>query len=77
MTDADATAPRDFSLEVRRGHPTDAELAAVMAVVSEAYAVEADEATADDVTARSAWEISARALREPLRRDVRWGRFSG
>ncbi|QKJ21232.1 acyl-CoA carboxylase subunit epsilon [Microbacterium hominis] len=61
-------------IDVRRGAPTDDELAALIAVVSEAYATEAATAVADDEPARSAWQISARALRQPLRRDLGWTR---
>jgi hypothetical protein len=63
-------------VDIRRGQPTDEELAAVLAVVSVAYAEESQDARADE-TRRSAWEVSRRSLRSPLRRDVGWGRFSG
>lgn len=72
-TDA-AAAPR---IEVLRGAATPEELAAVIAVVSEAYALEAAAAVVEQDRRRSAWEISARGLRRPLRRDIGWGRFSG
>ena len=49
------------SIEVRRGTPTEDELAALMAVVSEAYADEANTATAPEETRPSAW--SRRNLR--------------
>lgn len=62
-------------VEVLRGTPTEEELAALVAVVSEAYVGEAAEAVADDRVRRSAWELSQRALRQPLRRDLGWGRF--
>jgi hypothetical protein len=66
----------DLRVDVRRGHPTDEELAAVIAVVTTGYAEESDEARADD-SRRSAWELSQRSLRAPLRRDLGWGGFSG
>jgi hypothetical protein len=70
--------PRDdVAIEVRRGDPTPEELAALIAVVTEAYARETSGAIADDAPPRSAWSLSQRALREPLRRDVGWGRFGG
>jgi len=67
-------APRDGArVDVRRGHPTDDELAALIAVVSEAYVTEVETAVADEPARRSGWELSARGLREPLRRDLGWG----
>lgn len=75
---ADA-APGDASLriDIERGHPTAEDIAAVIAVVSDAYATEAAGALADDGARQSAWQVSARALRRPLRRDVGWGVFGG
>lgn len=64
-------------VDVRRGEPTPDELAAVVAVVTEAYQREADEALAEPEPRPSAWQVSARALRPPLRRDIGWGRFGG
>ncbi len=64
-------------IEVLRGTPSEDELAALIAVVSEAYAGEAAEAVAEDDAVRSAWSLTQRNLREPLRRDLRWGRFAG
>jgi len=66
----DATA--GVSIDVRRGNPTDEELAALLAVLSEAYQTELDEATAPSETPRSAWELTQRGLRTPLRRDLGW-----
>ncbi len=62
-------------VEIRRGDPTPEELAAVVAVVTEAYARESAAAIAEDDRRRSAWEVTARGLRDPLRRDIGWGRF--
>jgi hypothetical protein len=62
-------------VDVLRGEPGADELAALIAVVTEAYAEESAGATAEDETARSAWSLSQRSLREPLRRDLGWGRF--
>ncbi|SDQ79040.1 acyl-CoA carboxylase epsilon subunit [Microbacterium sp. cf332] len=64
-------------IEVRRGAPTAAELAAVVAVVTESYAQEAADAVAPEPTPASAWQRSARALRAPLQRGFGWGRFTG
>ena len=64
-------------VDVRRGEPTPDELAAVVAVVTEEYQREADEALAEPEPRPSAWQVSARALRPPLRRDIGWGRFGG
>lgn len=75
MSAADEATREAVTIDVRRGTPTEAELAALIAVVSEAYATEAAEAVADDAPRRTAWELSQRALREPLRRDLGWGRF--
>ncbi|WP_029146194.1 acyl-CoA carboxylase subunit epsilon [Microbacterium luticocti] len=68
-------ADESLRVEVVRGNPTDEELAALIAVVSEVYAREEASATASDAPSRTAWELSARNLREPLRRDLGWGRF--
>ena len=76
MTDA-ADPGADVTIDVRRGTPTAEELAALMAVVSEAYTGEAAEAVADDDISRSAWSLTQRDLRGPLRRELGWGRFSG
>ena len=72
---ADALPP--VGIDVRRGSPTEEELAALIAVVSQEYAAESAEAVADDRPTRSAWSVSQRGLRQPLRRDVGWGRFAG
>lgn len=65
------------AVEVRRGDPTPEELAALVAVVSEAYALEASAALADDRPGPTAWSRTQRGLRTPLRRDLAWGRFAG
>lgn len=70
MTDSDAE-PR-IMIDVRRGTPTDDELAALIAVLSEAYRTEVEDATADPTPQRSAWELTQRGLRTPLRRDLGW-----
>ncbi|MFE1665564.1 acyl-CoA carboxylase subunit epsilon [Microbacterium sp. P02] len=70
-TDAAAAAnssERPLSIEVLRGDPTPEELAALIAVVSEAYAREAADAVADDRGSRSAWDRRRRGLRQPLTR---------
>ena len=67
-------APR---VDVRRGEPTADELAAVVAVVTEAYQREAEAALAENEPRPSAWLVSARSLRPPLRREIGWGRFGG
>ena len=66
-----------ITVDVLRGAPTEVELAALMAVVSEAYVEEAAAAVADDSSTRSAWSLSQRTFRDPLRRDAGWGRFGG
>lgn len=64
-------------VEIRRGNPTPEELAAVVAVVTESYRSEAAAALAEADPRPSAWRVSARALRPPLRREIGWGRFGG
>lgn len=59
-------------IDIRRGNPTAEELAAVVAVVTEAYEREAADAVVEDGPLRSAWEVSARGIREPLNRDLGW-----
>ncbi|WP_156760932.1 acyl-CoA carboxylase subunit epsilon [Microbacterium karelineae] len=61
-------------VRVTGGNPTDDELAAVIAVVTEHYAEEAATATVEDGPSHDAWTRSHR-----LRRYSRqpWGRFSG
>lgn len=63
-----------ITIDVLRGAATEEELAALIAVVSEAYTGEASEAVADDRAGRTAWSLSQRALRQPLPRDVGWGK---
>ncbi|WP_439591574.1 acyl-CoA carboxylase subunit epsilon [Microbacterium sp.] len=65
---------RPVAIEVKRGEPTPEELAALIAVVTEAYSGEAAAAVAEETPARSAWSVSQRALREPLRRELGWVR---
>ena len=62
--------PRPLSIDVLRGDPTPEELAALIAVVTEAYATEAAHATSPTSRTRSAWSASQRGLRTPLRRDA-------
>lgn len=77
----DATGDVDATIALRvdvvRGAPTDDELAALIAVVGESYAREAADAVVDDAAERTAWQVSQRALRAPLRRETGWGRFAG
>jgi hypothetical protein len=69
-------AARDsVTIDMLRGTPTEEELAALIAVVTEAYTGEAAEAVAEDRVRRTGWELSQRALRKPLDRDLGWGRF--
>jgi len=64
-------------VDVVRGEPTDVELAALIAVVGESYAQEAERGVLDEAAERAAWQLSQRSLRAPLRREAGWGRFSG
>ncbi len=77
MTGPDDAHAGPVGLRVLRGAPTPEELAAVIAVVTEAYEGEAAAAVTEDAPLSSAWQISARALRPPLRRDIAWGRYGG
>jgi hypothetical protein len=61
-------------VEVLRGSPSADELAALIAVVTEAYQEESAEATAEDAPETSAWTASQRGLRAPLRREIGWHR---
>ncbi len=63
-------------LDIMRGTATEEELAALIAVISEAYATEAADAVAEEPSV-SAWTRTQRPLRRPLRRDIPWGRFAG
>lgn len=65
-----------LAIQVVRGTATEEEVAALMAVVSEAYVTETEHAVAPE-TPVSAWERTQRAIRTPLRRDIGWGRFAG
>ena len=64
------------TLEIARGSATEEELAALIAVITDAYATESADAVADEPIV-SAWTRTQRPLRTPLRRDIPWGRFSG
>ena len=80
MTEQDASgsaaeAERPPTIEITRGSATEEELAALIAVVSDAYAQESADAVADEPRV-SAWTRTQRPLRTPLRRDIPWGRFS-
>ncbi|WP_426181780.1 acyl-CoA carboxylase subunit epsilon [Microbacterium sp. TWP3-1-2b2] len=72
------TASEQPSSDVRiiRGAASEEELAALVAVVSDAYASETADAVAEEPRI-SAWQRTQRPLRTPLRRDIPWGRFSG
>lgn len=74
---ATESASATVQIDVVRGDPTPEELAAVIAVVSEAYETEAATAVAEEHHRPSAWQVSARSLRTPLRRDLGWGSFGG
>jgi hypothetical protein len=73
---ADEGAP-GVTIDILRGQASEEELAALIAVVTEAYTGEAAEAVAPDDAPRSAWSLTQRNLRQPLRPELGWGRFSG
>ncbi|MFB8386155.1 acyl-CoA carboxylase subunit epsilon [Microbacterium sp. NPDC055910] len=70
MTNDEQAPP--VTIDVRRGNPTPEELAALIAVVTEAYAQESAGAVADDAPRRSAWSVTQRGLRRPLARELGW-----
>ncbi|MBT2475946.1 acyl-CoA carboxylase subunit epsilon [Microbacterium sp. ISL-103] len=74
--DGSSEAERPPTIEITRGSATEEELAALIAVVSDAYAQESAEAVAEEPRV-SAWTRTQRPLRRPLRRDIPWGRFAG
>ncbi|WP_149085794.1 MULTISPECIES: acyl-CoA carboxylase subunit epsilon [Microbacterium] len=74
--DPAAEAPEPLLLEITRGSASEEELAALIAVLGDAYAGEQAEATVDEPPV-SAWTLTQRPLRRPLRRDIPWGRFAG
>ena len=74
---SEAEPVSDVTIDVRRGAPSEEELAALIAVVSESYAREFAEAVAEESAARTAWSLSQRSLRQPIQRELGWGRFAG
>lgn len=60
-------------ITIVRGDANADEIAAVVAVVAEHYVTEQAEAVAVEPR-RSAWALSQRSLREPLRRELGWNR---
>ena len=75
MTDDQAV--QGVTIDVHRGTPSEEELAALIAVVTESYAKEYADAVADESSTRTAWALSQRSLRQPLPRELGWGRFGG
>lgn len=63
-------------IQVLRGVASEEELAALLAVLGEAYTAEETSAVAAQRRV-SVWERGQRGVRAPLRRDIPWGRFSG
>lgn len=76
MSELEHPSPR-VALEVRRGAPTDEELAAIVAVVSDAYAGEDASALAAPKRTTTAWQRSARAPRSVPAPGAAWDRFEG
>ena len=70
-----ATEAEHVRIDVLRGAPAEHELAALIAVMTEAYDTEAASAVAEDAPGRSAWAVSQRGLRTPFDREVGWSRF--
>ncbi|GAA4477627.1 acyl-CoA carboxylase subunit epsilon [Microbacterium panaciterrae] len=69
-------AAASVEIQVLGGSASEEELAALIAVLSEAYVAEEADAVAVHKQV-SVWQRNQRGLRTPLRRDVPWGRFSG
>ena len=63
-------------LRIIRGGANEEELAALIAVVTQAYEREAADAVVPELPV-SVWQRTQRPTRTPLRRDIPWGRFSG
>nr|WP_218844865.1 acyl-CoA carboxylase subunit epsilon [Microbacterium pseudoresistens] len=59
-----------------RGTANEEELAALIAVLSEAYVAEEAAATVPERPV-SAWNLTRRGMRTSVRRDIPWGRFTG
>ncbi|MEV7607937.1 acyl-CoA carboxylase subunit epsilon [Microbacterium sp. NPDC089320] len=75
MTEHATSDEHPPTMEITRGVANEEELAALIAVVSDAYAQESAEAVAEEPRV-SAWERTQRPLRRGLRRDIPWGRFA-
>lgn len=73
---SDHASEQPPTIEILRGNATEEELAALIAVVSDAYSQEEAAAVAAERPV-SAWQRTQRPLRRALRRDIPWGRFSG
>lgn len=69
-------SPSQPLVRVLRGSGTEEEVAALVAVLTEAYLEEEASAVVEE-RAVSAWERTRRPMRVPLRRDIPWGRFHG
>ncbi len=65
-----------LAVQIVRGTATEEELAALIAVINDAYVAEAEEAVAEEPHV-SAWVRTQRPMRTPLRRDIPWGRYAG
>lgn len=70
------SSDQGIRVDVLRGSPGPEELAALIAVVSEAYVEEAESAIAEE-SRRSGWAVSQRALRHPLARELGWRGWTG
>ncbi|HWS51187.1 MAG TPA: acyl-CoA carboxylase subunit epsilon [Microbacterium sp.] len=73
---ASTQAEQPLAVEILRGSATEEELAALIAVISDAYVGEAADAVAEEPHV-SAWVRTQRPMRTPLRRDIPWGRYAG
>lgn len=63
-------------IRIVRGTANEEELAALIAVVTDAYEREAESAVVEEPNV-SVWKRTQRPTRTTLRRDIPWGRFSG
>ncbi len=65
-----------LSVAVTRGTPTPEELAAVIAVISETYAAEVEDAKSEDKPEPSEWMRTRRQMRRAPDRNVGFGSWA-
>lgn len=73
----DERAAHPLSVRVQRGSPSDEDVAAMIAVVTEAYASEVESAEAVADRRASVWGRGMHAMRVVPQPGSVWGRFEG